>query len=121
MSTQHTPGAWTPFILDKPLAEVPDYVQKCILAGSGSEFFFVGAETLSGPVDVCHVGNGPCREANARLIAAAPELLEELRKTLALYDSAIRSEHEGTSMLSNLLADADSARAVIAKATGATA
>lgn len=79
MSAQHTPGPWMPFILDKPLSEIPAYVEKCIRVGTSMEFFFVAADMPDGAVNVCHVGNGPCREANARLIAAAPELLAAVR------------------------------------------
>lgn len=79
MTAKHTPGPWAPLILDKPLAEIPAYVEKCIGAGPGAEFFFVLSEQPDGPVDVCHIGNGQRREANARLISAAPEMLEALR------------------------------------------
>lgn len=77
---RHTPGPWTSFILDKPLADIPAYVERCIAASPGPEFFFVLAEDAGdgSPSDVCHVGNGPRREANARLLAAAPDLLEAL-------------------------------------------
>lgn len=56
--------------------------------------------------------------SNARLIAAAPELLEALKNLVAAYDSAIHDEYDGTEMLSCLLGEADSARAAIAKAEG---
>ena len=59
-------------------------------------------------------------EPNARLIAAAPELLEALEKLLGLYDLATHDEYDGTDLLVGLLADADFARAAIAKAKGET-
>ena len=75
-----TPGPWEPLILDRPLQEIPAYVAQCIENSAGAEFYFVGAVGEDGaPVDVCHVGNGPRRDANARLIAAAPLMLEALR------------------------------------------
>lgn len=86
----HTPGPWTPFILDTPLDAIPAYVRACIEASPADEFYFISASRADGvPVDVCHVGNGPTREANARLIAAAPELLEALRKVLDMVASGV--------------------------------
>ena len=43
-----------------------------------TRFLFISGDNGDGDVDVCHVGNGPRGPANARLIAAAPELLEAL-------------------------------------------
>ena len=51
------------------------------------------------------------QEANARLIAAAPELLHELQRLLSMWEEAIGWEPDYMDM-------ADSARKVIAKATG---
>ena len=112
MSTKHTPGPWTPFILDKPLSEIPTYVEKCIAAGTGEEFFFVAAEMPDGAVDVCHVGNGPRREANARLIAAAPELLAALKDVVGWVPGSSAFFTDGSS------AAVERARAAIAKAEG---
>ena len=50
-------------------------------------------------------------EANARLIAAAPELLRELKHLLSMWEEAIGWEKDYMDM-------GDSARAVIAKAEG---
>ena len=111
MSAQHTPGPWTPFILDKPLSEIPTYVEKCIAAGTGEEFFFVAAEMPDGAVDVCHVGNGPRREANARLIAAAPELLAAL-KVVTAHLASQPPRNQGWNAALNM------AEAAIAKAEG---
>lgn len=79
MTNQHTDD-WTACILDKPLDQIPAYVETCIKASGGSDFYFVLGQREDGPVDICHVGNGPLAEAHARLIAAAPKLLATLRK-----------------------------------------
>jgi len=50
--------------------------------------------------------------------AQRDEAIEELRKTIALYDGEINSEYGGTSMLVSRLAKAESARAVLAKVGG---
>ena len=75
--------------------------------------FADGQESHS--IAVCHSGF-----ANARLIAAAPELLEALQKLVADFESEIHNEYDGTSMLNARLAECDYARAAIAKATGGT-
>ncbi len=109
--TAHTPGPWT-------LQELPhdhdfrtgvNYTVRdawnCCLAQVGH-------------VDALH--DGEETEANARLIAAAPELLEALRKWIARVDlyylSPARVELDD---LPNWGQDMAKARAAIAKATGA--
>jgi hypothetical protein len=57
-------------------------------------------------------------EPDSYLIAAAPELYEALEQLLDQFDSEIRSEYGGTSMLESRLAEADYARAALAKARG---
>lgn len=56
--------------------------------------------------------------ANVQLCAAAPDLLKALETLLASFDSEIHNEYDGTSMLAERLAEADHARAAIAKARG---
>lgn len=63
----------------------------------------------------------PRCEANAHLIAAAPDLLAALKNLLARFESEIQSEYSGTSQLAERLAEADPARAAIAKAEGGAA
>ena len=65
-------GKWEHFVLDKPLRDVPAYVEKCIDASPGQDFYFVlGQHPEGGEADICHVGNGPSAEAIATYIAAA--------------------------------------------------
>lgn len=79
--TKHTPGPWECAQFVAPNTGEPlglegakKYVAECIDKG-GPQFFGVVCEKPDGPADVCHTGNGPTSAANARLIAAAPDLL----------------------------------------------
>lgn len=58
-------------------------------------------------------GSGPEREANARLIAAAPDLLAALQAALPLLEELEQDDN-------TYYAEAVNARVAIAKATGAT-
>ena len=133
MSAQHTPGPWSAYVLDKRLGDIPAYVEKCIAASQGTDFFFVSAEMPDGAVDVCHVGNGPRGLTNARLIAAAPDMLAALivarefisTDRTALADCAM--DHEGRMSEDDAAAVADYDKALlqidaaIQKATGGAA
>ena len=61
-----------------------------------------------------------CREANARLIAAAPDLLEACRAALVWAAIATARDHEPTHPLAieNAQEDVDKIREAIAKAEG---
>ena len=86
--SKHTPGPWEPFILDKQLNEIAAYVDDCIKASGGAEFYFVqGPHSDGGTVDICHIGNGPRGLANARLIAVVPELLEALKHAVEIAEN----------------------------------
>jgi hypothetical protein len=61
------------------------------------------------------LGVGSEAEANARLIAAAPELLDTLRRILAAHDSKKNGAVMGEAVLCGFFADL--ARDAIAKAT----
>jgi hypothetical protein len=89
----HTPGPWNPHVMTHvdrgdllTPEELGEYVKnsviKSALESDTTEFVFVSADKQDGPADICHVGNGPTRAANARLIAAAPELLAALKLAL---------------------------------------
>ena len=64
-------------------------------------------------VEVVYGPNGGTSKANARLIAAAPELLEALRGMLALDDE----HHQRGHCDDDVCAEVRKARAAIAKAT----
>ena len=76
-----------------------------------------------GPVDVCCVYLRTVEgrsDANARLIAAAPDLLEAAKMVLAWYEA--EDDHNGTSFYQriDMCRESEMAiRAAIAKATGA--
>lgn len=94
--TQHTPGAWTP-------ASVP--LSKCLHPTIAINAILDGRD--NGTVATL---SGPGVYANARLIAAAPELLDMLRQVRSFMSSGTPSADE-----SELL---DEIVAAIAKATG---
>ena len=91
---QATPGPW--YVTGK----LTRYVEARIDGGLIQEVAACGPTKADG-------GYGPQQEANARLIAAAPELLEALQSVL---DNCLDSE--------GLCAAYAKARAAIAKATG---
>lgn len=87
---RHTPGPWTVYAMvhedtNEPMTpeQIGEYVKNSVIKSaeqSGTrQFLFVSAQKPDGPADVCHVGNGPTSPANAKLIAAAPELLAALK------------------------------------------
>lgn len=82
---KHTPGPWTAHNMvhaeGRPMTpdEIGEYVANSVRMSPETRFLFISAEQDGGDVDVCHVGNGPNGPFNARLIAAAPELLEALK------------------------------------------
>ena len=94
MQTKHTPGPWA-------------YRD----ANNNTDAIIVFNPRKGHELAILRNGN----EANARLIAAAPELLSV---ALALDDIAERIDHDPDSALGELVARA---RAAIAKATGAEA
>lgn len=93
MNTKHTPGPWI-FYADTPSTDPNWHI----------------VTTANRMVVLANVHIEPGNEtalANARLIAAAPELLEQLQEMVRL------AEHEGWEGF-------EKARAAIAKATGAS-
>lgn len=89
MSTKHSPGQW----------ESDDYGAPEQLYGIRAQFVILSQD---GPVAYVYT------EADARLIAAAPDLLEALREMVSVVEMAI--PFDGPQQRK--------ARAVIAKATG---
>lgn len=90
MAQRYTSGPWTAYAMvheetNEPMTpeQIGEYVKNTVIKSaktSGTlQFLFVSAQKPDGPADVCHVGNGPTSPANAKLIAAAPDLLEALK------------------------------------------
>lgn len=95
MNVQHTPGPWQ--------ICRPSYATYPHITSEAREHVAVATT-----------------EADARLIAAAPELLEALDDLVAEYESIVHNEYDGTTRLAELLAKASKARIAIAKASGQT-
>jgi hypothetical protein len=98
--SQHTPGPWK--TLNRGTNRLVDIVQ--------------GSDASNGLAKVWlneyrKRGATPERLANARLIAAAPELLEALERILTTHDDSCQGAECG-------IAGIDAARAAIAKAKG---
>ena len=90
--TAHTPGPWT--------------IESSVNSNYGCEVHSVAAKVKAKRV-VCRLG-GPDRNANARLIAAAPDLLSALQEVMFEWRNGygLRCENQ--------------VRAAIGKATGAS-
>lgn len=105
MDTKHTPGPW----------KVSQNVSRHVVGPNGG-IVTCGELTWDGP------GSSAVADANARLIAAAPELLEALRRMEVAANTVAycHDKHRGNfaAALSEMESDAEAARAVIAKATG---
>ena len=89
---KHTPGPWV----------VDPAVRQGFTVYAPKEGFIVGTQDEEGRYGAIE------SEANARLIAAAPELLEALKSVIAWLDAPDESA----------FSDSELARAAIAKATG---
>lgn len=100
---KHTDGPWAIEHFNAPIADTGDYDCVTRVIGPAKEAvveFFNGNDT---------------DEANARLIAAAPELLEKLDQlTLVVGLTAIKHELQRAALQQAV----DEARAIVAKATG---
>ena len=100
MEEKHTPGPWVadydiyPIMVYSESQRRPTYDEIDNVYGEAMEF----------------IANTGCNKANARLIAAAPELLEALQEIIASSDAG------NASILDSLTCKA---RASISKATGA--
>jgi len=106
MTTKHTKGPWS-------------FVPK-ITANENHSGYFVRAEKIktNGMWSLALVqpgdDDGLVGEANAKLIAAAPDLLAACKAFVAVDDTGVGSIQE---MMSDYAAALKAARAVIAKAT----
>lgn len=100
MSGQHTPGPWV--LADNGMGVIRGGVVRQYANGSTQDQIVMACSVTD--------DNG-CMKANARLIAAAPELLEALKRLLGAY--------ERLKPLQSLVSDPEKqAQAAIAKATG---
>ena len=101
MEAKHTPGPWR--VID------------------GQEVHAGNSESRL--IAECHAGHAPERDANATLIAAAPDLLAALKVSLALLrvvQEAIRDQRDIPAALLDALPPGglNALRAVLAKAEG---
>jgi len=104
MEAKHTPGPWTVQELERNRNGYQGWHTYCVRHASNVHLATIG-----------HVDRYGCERnaANARLIAAAPDLLAALAKLLALAEAeGIGSEWEASE------AAVGTARAAVAKATG---
>lgn len=109
MDAKHTPGPWT--YRHFALADIYSDDQRAEMRALHPEYFEVGSaydESYNRLSLSAHMG-----EANARLIAAAPMLLEALQNIVASL-----SEHDDEGMIEHA-EQMIAARAAIATATGA--
>ena len=84
------------------------YVE-CRIGGGMLQEVAACGPTASGPDE---------QEANARLIAAAPDLLEAAQLALQIAESWIHDQLDGTSSIDGALLHLDPVRAAIARARG---
>ncbi|MDU3074930.1 MAG: hypothetical protein E7B29_01155 [Mixta calida] len=103
-----TPGPWITADAHGPVDG-----GDCIQEVSSEHKFFVAT--------CCHYTSREGVKANARLIAAAPELLEALQTYMAAVNQMNVAMNDGVNVqgaMSNLVGSEDMARAAIAKALG---
>ena len=102
--SQYTPGPWL-------------QSHRKAIGGYSTEVYTPDGEVIATvawyPRRLNETTTGTDREANARLIAAAPELLEALQ----LYMDAVRNTKDKPTLMSAIKSADNKARAAIAKAT----
>lgn len=101
MSVQHTPGPWKAYPIEM---------------NHGLPYTPVAANTLLAKVYSEAFGDYEQSEANARLVAAAPDLLEALRRVVNDWVAP-----DGLPFEDGEMPALDAARAAISKATGGKA
>lgn len=83
--SQHTPGPWVKALTGQVMHS---YSQPIAIAQQSAANMVAGVfDDVSGGRDVA--------DANARLIAAAPDLLAALEKMVAVHDEPCRFDHNG--------------------------
>ena len=102
--SKHTPGPWF---------AVADKGQTIIRTSRSSAAFSPLAIVKGDKRDTLKD-----QEANARLIAAAPDLLEAAQLALQIAESWIHDQLDGTSSIDGALLHLDPVRAAIARARG---
>jgi hypothetical protein len=100
--TRHTPGPWD-YDMDYIVAPDPD--------GRHPDIYIA---EIAHSDDEGRIASPQQQDANRRLIAAAPDLLEALQRAEFLMRRVYEGDHHA---LENLLSAAAQARAAIAKAT----
>ena len=99
--------------------EIGEYVANSVRMSPETRFLFISGQNDGVDVDVCHVGNGPKGPWNAKLIAAAPELLEALENVAGFIDTPIMRRKLGIDQ-QNPPEWIESVRSAIRKAKGET-
>jgi len=116
--SKHTPGPWRLYEAANTYyihAEAGSYQRE------GQTCYYIGGlyDRDSFVADLIVTNQGPSGDANARLIAAAPELLEALQAVLAMADTtAPRKQDDAITWRENDDLARGKALAAIAKATG---
>lgn len=91
-----TPGPWEAQRLDADDHDtMAKYVDATIRVGGTQYFLVMGAHDDGRPADVAHTGNGPRSAANARLIAAAPDLYAALLDVAQWIEQTQTRDDEG--------------------------
>ena len=101
---KHTPGPWTATKFNPVTGEIDD----CYL------YVEPGIAVIERKVK----GHDQHDTGNARLIAAAPDLLEAAQLALQIAESWIHDQLDGTSSIDGALLHLDPVRAAIARARG---
>jgi len=123
--SKHTPGPWTVFYYDAGDRPHYDHNGPCpsIQAPEDQDCAVVHFDGFKQQYWSSANGNQKQIEANARLIAAAPELLEVAQTAIAfiaVWGERYRSDHGLTEVHPTHAALLAKAQAAIAKATGAS-
>jgi hypothetical protein len=120
MTTKHTPGPWV-WAEDHPTNACANVRAKTEKGWDEDIATLYGSEDVPKPSEPGEPwGDHPIRRANARLIAAAPDLLEALNDALAVMtaDTVGTIHMDDPDWYRQLWAAVDKARAAIAKAEG---